>query len=277
MATIGVSAFEGTGLEELTLTENIKNANANAFASSSIEKLIFHSHEMTVHETTFEKCDSLKTIEIIGETMEDYETNTQPWLSVRNHIDTLILTGVTTIGKLAFEGMGPLTSIQWGESVKTIGEQAFFSGTMEEVTIPDSVTSIQPMAFKGCSSLERVSYPISAVTSSTDVFDECNSLKTLKFTGTSWSQNYDVDTQPWATVKHLITTVELTDGIARLSYYALQGMTAMTSITIPNTVKTIARYAFAGSGLTSVTLPSTVELIGVGVFDGCTELSSVTW
>ncbi|MCB5989956.1 leucine-rich repeat protein, partial [Flavobacterium psychrophilum] len=50
----------------------------------------------------------------------------------------------------------------------------------------------------------------------------------------------------------------------------------LTSVTIPNSVITINRGAFAGcSGLTSVTIPNSVTAIGENAFAGCSSLRTV--
>ncbi len=52
---------------------------------------------------------------------------------------------------------------------------------------------------------------------------------------------------------------------------------ALTSVTIPNSVTYIEMYAFDGcTSLTSVTIPGSVTSIGTGVFMGCSSLTSVT-
>lgn len=51
----------------------------------------------------------------------------------------------------------------------------------------------------------------------------------------------------------------------------------LTSISIPNSVKTIEANTFANcTGLTSITIPSSVTTIGMRAFEGCTGLKKVT-
>ena len=62
-------------------------------------------------------------------------------------------------------------------------------------------------------------------------------------------------------------------GIASNAFYYC---TAMTSIEIPSSIKTIGDWAFAGCiGLTEVTLPDNIVSIGEGAFHGCDNLTSV--
>ena len=73
-----------------------------------------------------------------------------------------------------------------------------------------------------------------------------------------------------ATVTHNDTTYT----VVRISEHAFYNCSAITSVTIPNTVDSIGEWAFAYStSLGSVTLGSAVTTIGYGAFYGCTGLS----
>ncbi|MCM1365337.1 MAG: leucine-rich repeat protein [Faecalibacterium sp.] len=69
---------------------------------------------------------------------------------------------------------------------------------------------------------------------------------------------------------------------SKLNGYTVVGITGfdscevLTSVTIPNTVKTIDDYCFAScEKLTGVTIPSSVTLIGSDAFEGCSALTSI--
>jgi hypothetical protein len=67
--------------------------------------------------------------------------------------------------------------------------------------------------------------------------------------------------------------VKLPDGITRLDF---SDNRKLTSIIIPNSVKEIDNYAFAGcTGLKSITIPNSVTKIGDGAFRECSSLKSI--
>ena len=65
--------------------------------------------------------------------------------------------------------------------------------------------------------------------------------------------------------------------VTNIGYNAFVDNTALTSVTIPNTVLSIGSGAFARcTGLTSIVIPEGVKSLGHNVFYGCTNLASIT-
>ena len=66
-------------------------------------------------------------------------------------------------------------------------------------------------------------------------------------------------------------------GATKLRDYAFYSYRQLTSVTIPNSAKSIGSRAFNGcTSLISVTIPNSVTSIGGDAFNGCTSLISVT-
>jgi len=64
--------------------------------------------------------------------------------------------------------------------------------------------------------------------------------------------------------------------VISIGNYAFRNCSALTSITIPNSVSSIGSYAFAFTGLTSITVPDSVISIASYAFAGCRALTGIT-
>jgi hypothetical protein len=74
-----------------------------------------------------------------------------------------------------------------------------------------------------------------------------------------------------------LTSVTIPNSVTSIEHNAFSGCTSLTSVTIPNSVTSIEYNAFSGcSSLTSVTIPNSVTSIGDWAFGGCSALTSVT-
>ena len=82
--------------------------------------------------------------------------------------------------------------------------------------------------------------------------------------------------------KGVSTTMEIPSSLGGIPVVgigedAFQNLTALTSVTIPDSVTSMGNFVFSGcSGLTSVTLSGSVTNIGESTFYNCTALTSVT-
>lgn len=73
-----------------------------------------------------------------------------------------------------------------------------------------------------------------------------------------------------------ITSVELPDTVKSIGDYAFASCKLLTSVKVPETVTEVGKYAFAYCAkLASFPLPSTVTSIGDGAFYGCTSISTL--
>ncbi|GHT55260.1 hypothetical protein FACS1894109_01480 [Spirochaetia bacterium] len=74
-----------------------------------------------------------------------------------------------------------------------------------------------------------------------------------------------------------ITSVIIPDSVKSLGDNVFQNCTALTSVTLPAYLKKIDNSAFAGcTSLRTVALPNSVTKIGFQAFQGCTSLASIT-
>lgn len=74
-----------------------------------------------------------------------------------------------------------------------------------------------------------------------------------------------------------LTSVTIPDSIKTIGWYAFSGCTGLTTVEIPDSVTALDWFAFSGcTGLTSVTVGNGVTCIDASAFAGCTKLVTAT-
>ena len=199
----------------------------------------------------------------------------------------------------------PLTEIDLPQCITRIGDYAFRDTGLTAIVIPEGTLSIGKCAFEGCSELSAVTIPASVTEVGECAFANCPKLAPLdeilpeKLTKVIDGVVYNADgTQIIGILPTLSGEVRIADGITVIPQQLFADNTSITSVILPNSIKTIewrafsgctslaqiefpeglltiGDYAFSSTGLTTVVLPSTLTTFGEGVFDGCTKLANI--
>ena len=213
-----------------------------------------------------------------------YSDNRAPWYGARSQVKTVIIkNGVTSIGNDAFYDCKALTSATIPNSVTSIGDDAFSICTaLTNVTIPNSVTSIGDDAFSICTALTNVTIPESVTQIGFGAFSGSNAAITVA------SGNSKYCSAAGALYNKQKTTLfypgmikdgsfRIPNSVTTIADYAFSNCLSLTSVTIPNSVTSIGGAAFGNClSLTSVTILNSVSSIGEFAFKDCTSLTSVT-
>lgn len=169
-----------------------------------------------------------------------------------------------------------------GVTVTTIGTDAFLGLNITSVTIPDSVTEIGANAFAGCTNLTSVNYigdwsKLTIQSGNPAVEDAANEqLFDFKFI----LNNTAVIVISYKGTAADVTIPSCYKGkpVTMIDHAAFHDNSAVTSVTIPDSVTSISDAAFYNCGnLETIHIPVSVTFIGSYAFDDCPNLMTVTY
>ena len=253
ITTIEASTFSGcSSLKEVTLPDNLQTIGDNAFNGCGFALIDIPHSVASLGYATFSGCDNLTSV-----TLPNSITNIprKAFSSCKKLTSVTIPEGVITIGRSAFSYCN-LLNLSLPNSLQTIENGAEYSdnGAFEgnknltEVTIPDNVTALGAYTFEGCTALSRVTLPDGLLSIGACTFQNCTSLKSITFGA------------------DLLTIGE----------NAFENCSALSSVAIPDKVSIIPEYAFYNcSVLSQVSLPKQLATIEVAAFMNCKSLSSI--
>ena len=166
------------------------------------------------------------------------------------------------------------------EGTRIICDTAFFfCGSLFEIVIPSSVTSIGDWAFSFCSSLIYISIPKSVIYLNGNPFAEWNGK--LECLSPNFVYEDDVlfnkDKSRIISFRNQnIESYVIPSSVTSIGDRAFYGCSSLSEIVIPSSVTSIGDRAFYGcSSLSEIVIPSSVTSIGNGAFYGCHSLSEI--
>jgi len=287
--SIGNYAFSGcTSLTSITIPENVTSIGKNAFEyCTSLTSITISENVVSIGDSAFSSCDNLNTLHIatsvksIGKNAFEfctsltnvyYKGNIINWLGINfiNWYSTPMYHDAKLYMLNENNEFCELTSITIPESVTSIGNYTFYNFTsLTSITIPDSVTSIGNYAFYNCKNLTNAYYK-GDITDwlSINFNDEnsnpmCNDAKLYML-----NENNELCE---------VTSITIPDGVRSIGNYAFYNCTSLINITISESVTSIGNYSFSKcKSLTSIAIPDSVTSIGNSAFYNCKSLESIT-
>ena len=187
--------------------------------------------------------------------------------------DYKVKEGTVVICDEAFSWCGSLREITLPLSVTSIGNWAFGEClNLQRIEIPSSVTSIGDSVFCRCYRLQRIEIP-SSVTSIGDVaFVHCESLQSIELPSSVTS----IGNYVFCSCSNL-QNIEIPSSVTSIGNNAFSSCSSLQRIEIPSGVTSIGHYAFSNcSSLQSIKIPSSVTSIGHYVFRWCPNLQQIT-
>jgi hypothetical protein len=195
VTAIGTEAFNGLGLESVTIPSSVTSIGEAAFAHNALTTMTIPNSVTQLGEYAFEYNkltsvtlpSSLTSIGSLAFAFNSLASLTIPSsvtsisdraFNVNKLTSLTIPNSVTSIGKMAF-AENELTSLTLSTSVNSIGESAFQWSKLTSLTIPDSVTNIDAGAFSW-GSLTSVKFGKSVASIGSYAFG-FNALKSISF------------------------------------------------------------------------------------------------
>ncbi len=267
----------------------------SAFTLSNISKLTFTSANMIIEEYAFVNMESLEEITFpteVGLVIKDHAFRYTGLTKVNN------LENVKEIGAYAFANSS-LTEAVFGDNTNA-GEGVLFSSKIKNVTIGAN-SNFGLGSFQNCSNLtnvilgeggnihfgqgafakciQLVKIDLSKVDEvlENETFYGCKYLKSANLEHVKVIGDYafaDCQSLNYVSVPVLEKIGE--GAFGRYDEYG--GAPTITTITLPNTLKTIGDGAFLGcEGLSEIIIPESVEEIGDFAFSYCMNLTKVVY
>ena len=142
---------------------------------------------------------------------------------------------------------------------------------IEELVIPDTVTTIESCAFEDCVNLKNVVIGESVTTIGFAAFENCSSLNQVNLPAALT----EIQDSAFRGCTSLASAV-IPDSVTTIGNYAFYGCSSLKEVQLPQRITTLADYTFQNSGITEITVPEGVKSLGSGVFQNCDSLVSVS-
>lgn len=262
---IGDETFKGCyKLAQVELPSSLKRIGNNAFYSTAIASL---TTPASIGESAFENCYNLTSV--------------------------TLLDGAEYVGPRAFRYDAALTEFTAGRSLKSIGDYAFFSAPVRELT---TAANIGTGTFQNCDSLRSVIFLDGVETIGKAAFSHADSLETVVFPNTLVSIGDEAFQQ-----NVNLRVINLPKGVKKIGknafYWCVQAERIILSdldtipdeafaycgsytkkigeLQIPKSVKCIGRRAFIGLPISKLSIGEAVDSIGKEAFANNDKISSI--
>ena len=277
LTAISTQAFYGTlSLTAIALPDGLQAIGSGAFQDSGLVSVTLPDSVTRLGESAFENCAFLAQVEL-GSGIASIDEGT--FIGCANLTSLTIPDTVQSIGRNAFKDCAALAQVELGGGITAIDENAFAGcANLTSLTVPDTVRSLGKNAFARCGFRDAADIVLPSAVNTTDARQYAG-LPVETFELAQIGEN------EWELVRYngpdtALVIPESYNGkqITRIGEKAFWVKSRLTSVTLPDTVTTIAPSAFEDcDSLSTVVMGKNVRSIYYDAFRGCDNLTSVTF
>lgn len=283
---IKANTFNQTKLTSITLPSSVKTIGEYAFANSLIGSIDASNVEV-IGDYAFSNCAQLTSITL----SDDLKSLGEGAFAYTSALDTVTISAVETIGNFLFMNSGVKTVI-FGDDVKTLGEYTFvglvnplfdlkkedadFTGAfvgitgLRKVVIGAGIEEIGQYTFYGCSALEEID--LGGVKEIGDAaFMGCVKLETIDL-----SDVEIIGDMAFYCCNALDgVDLESAKSIGDMAFAMANGKGGIDELNLA-VAEEVGYLAFYGTDLTSISIPQTLKTLGYGAFAYTSALSEIS-
>ena len=286
--TLSDYMFANTGFSTIDLN-NVRKIGKGVFWGAGLEVVTIPATLETIDVNAFINCDNLEYLYVLDDAnaltvaIQDY--NSSDWgpfydsplksvylgreIKYDDAAGNKFTADETSDGFFASEESIDDLEITLGNNVKTISDYMFAGLNIKSLTIPASVNYIGWEAFLDCEDLSSVTFEDG--TETITVYSQFIDIRSYgPFYDSPLTEVYlgrEID------YKKAGTNFDNCDW----GFFASEKSVDQLSVTLSSNVKTILRYMFAKRPITEITIPASVTSIQNNAFEGCSELSRITF
>ena len=304
---IGESAFShNIFLGSVTFPPHLESIGTNAFDHIAITEIDIPDSVKEIGRSVFSYCDQLKTVRLPDTLTKIPE---EIFLGCNVLEEITIPPSCTIIGADAFNQSG-ITAIDIPESVKKIGQRAFFyCYDLAQVTLHEGLETLGAYCFDNCYALSEIILPQSVKSIGKECFSSLTTVTkavapsqprpkpaaeaesgkigdnitwefkdaTLTLSGTGKTYSYrNYKDSPLCEISQKSSKIVIGEGITEIGnhVFTLPGESE-TEIVFPDSLLRIGDWNFSGYSAKQLTLPPNLEYIGEYAFYGMQNVTEL--
>lgn len=295
---IAENAFSDcTSLKKVILPEGLKTIGFNAFSGcAALESIHIPDSVESLSGAAFFDCSNLKNVNYPVSWKDTNDCTESPFVNCDALEKFTIPEGVSMIPDYAFCDAISINEISLPDSVVSIGQCAFAGTNIEEITIPEEVSTIslntfwncvslknvslpeglkriEGQAFSNCSSLESIHIPDSVEILTGGAFEFCSNLVNVNYP-INWKDSSDSYVSPFANCDAL-KRITVPSGVTAIPDYAFYDAVSLEEVVLPDSLTSIGVQSFSITGIKSITIPAGVTIIPHSAFKDCVSLKNI--